>query len=92
MRASPLARFLFLAYVLLVVYATLYPFSGWRDSGISAFAYLAAAKPPYITGFDLTVNVLGYLPYGWLAVLAMYPRVKGMAAFWAPWLPGPCSH
>src|SRR6185295_14376369 len=80
MRASPLARYLFLAYVLLVVYATLYPFSGWRDSGISAFAYLTAAKPAYITAFDLAVNVLGYVPYGWLAVLAMYPRPKGFQA------------
>lgn len=80
MQASPLARYLFIAYVLLVVYATLYPFSGWRDSGIPAFAYLTAAKPPYITVFDLAVNVLGYVPYGWLAVLALYPRAKGFAA------------
>lgn len=80
MRASPLARYLFLAYVLLVVYATLYPFSGWRDSGISAFAFLTASKPPYITAFDLVANVLGYVPYGWLAVLALYPRARGFAA------------
>ena len=80
-RPSPLARYLFLAYVLLVIYATLYPFSGWRDAGISAFAYLTAARPPYITGFDLAANVLGYVPYGTLAVLAMYPRVTGGASF-----------
>jgi VanZ family protein len=80
-RASPLARFLFIAYVLLVVYATLYPFSGWRDAGIPAFAYLTASKPPYVTGFDLVVNVLGYVPYGWLAVIAMYPRLSGARAF-----------
>lgn len=83
LRPSPLARYLFIAYVLLVVYATLYPFSGWRDAGISAFAYLSAAKPRYITGFDLTVNVIGYMPYGLLAVLAMYPYVTGMWAFFA---------
>jgi VanZ family protein len=81
MRASPLARYLFLAYVLLVVYATLYPFAGWRDSGISAFAFLAASRPRYISGFDLVVNVLGYVPCGWLAVLALFPRVTGGAAF-----------
>lgn len=83
MRGSPLARFLFLAYVLLVVYATLYPFSGWRDSGIAAFEYLTASKPPYITAFDLVVNVLGYVPYGWLVVLAMYPSVRGPSVFLA---------
>lgn len=80
-RASPLARLLFLAYVLLVVYATLYPFSGWRDSGVSAFAYLFAAKPRYVTGFDMAVNVLGYILYGWLIVLALHPRLRGFAAF-----------
>ena len=83
MRASPLARYLFLAYVLLVVYATLYPFAGWRDSGISAFAYLSAPRPRYISGFDLAVNVLGYVPHGWLAVLALHPGVRGRAAFCA---------
>ena len=82
-RPSTLARYLFLAYVLLVIYATLYPFSGWRDAGISAFAYLTAAKPKYLTGFDLAVNVLGYVPYGLLAVLALYPRFKGAWAFLA---------
>ena len=80
---SPLARYLFLAYALLVVYATLYPFEGWRDPGVSAFAYLTAARPKYITGFDLAVNVLGYLPYGLLAVLAMYPRMTGGGAFFS---------
>ncbi len=83
MRASPLARYLFLAYVLLVVYATLYPFSGWRDSGIPAFEYLAASRPRYLTGFDLAANVLGYVPYGWLAVLALHPGLRGPAAFGA---------
>ena len=44
-RPSPLARYLLLAYVLLVIYASLYPFSGWRDQGVSAFAYLGGALP-----------------------------------------------
>ena len=87
-RPSPFARYLFIAYVLLVVYATLYPFAGWRDAGISAFAYLTAAKPRYITGFDLTANVLGYAPYGLLAVLAMYPYMTGVGAFFAALLSG----
>jgi len=81
MRASPLARLLFLAYVLIVVYATLYPFAGWRDPGISAFAFLTAFKPRYISPFDLYFNVVGYVPYGWLAVLAMRPNLQGVAAF-----------
>jgi VanZ family protein len=88
MRASPLARLLLLAYVLLVTYATLYPFSGWHDSGIPAFAFLTAAKPRYVTGFDLVVNVFGYIPLGWLMVLALYPRTSGFTAFFTTLVSG----
>ena len=81
MRASPLVLLLFLAYALIVVYATLYPFSGWRDPGVSAFAFLSAFKSRYISPIDLYFNVLGYLPYGWLAVLALRPQFGARAAF-----------
>jgi VanZ family protein len=79
-RASPSARALFLVYLLLVVYASLSPWSGWRDIGVGAFAYLSAPLPRYITAFDVIINVLGYLPLGALAVLALHPRVRGPAA------------
>jgi hypothetical protein len=36
--------------------------------------------PRHITAFDLIVNVLGYLPFGALLVLALHPRVRGVAA------------
>lgn len=81
MRASALARILFAVYAMLTVYATLYPMEGWRDPGLSPFAYLAAPWPRYITRFDIVVNVLGYLPYGFLAVAALHPRVRGIPAF-----------
>lgn len=81
MRASALARILFAVYVLLTAYATLYPMEGWRDPGISPFAYLSAPWPRYITRFDLAVNVLGYVPYGFLAVAALHPRLRGVPAF-----------
>ncbi|HKI63060.1 MAG TPA: VanZ family protein [Burkholderiales bacterium] len=88
MRASPLARFLFAVYVLLVVYASLYPFSGWRDQGLSAFAYLTASRPRYVTAFDVVANLVGYLPYGFLCVLALYPRLRGRYALAAAALSG----
>lgn len=81
MRASALARILFAVYVVLTVYASLYPVEGWRDPGISPFAYLTAPLPRYITRFDIAVNVLGYLPFGFLAVAALHPRVRGAPAF-----------
>lgn len=80
MRESPLARFLFAAYVLLVAYASLYPLSGWRDPGGSAFAFLGAPWPRYVTAFDLGANFLGYLPHGLLCVLALRPRLNSGAA------------
>ncbi len=79
-RASPLARLLFVVYTLLVAYASLYPFSGWLHAGISPFAFLTAPFPRYITVFDITANLLGYLPFGLLCVHALYPQVRGPAA------------
>src|SRR5256885_10558628 len=79
--ASAFARIAFGVYALLVVYASLYPLEGWRDHGISPFAYLVSPWPRYVTGFDLAANVLGYLPYGFLCVLALHPRIRGLWAF-----------
>ena len=64
-----LPRYLLIAYVLLVVYASLHPFFGWRDQGVSPDAFLFAALPRYFTWFDLAANVLAYLPLGFLLVL-----------------------
>src|SRR5207244_9985598 len=80
MRESPLARILFAVYVALVVYASLYPLAGWRDHGLSLLAYLSAPWSRFVTGFDVTANLLGYVPYGFLCVAALYPRVQGGAA------------
>ena len=78
---SILARYLFVAYLLLVVYASLHPFSGWRDRGLPAFAFLTASFNRPMPAFDVFVNVLGYLPLGFLAVLAAYPRLRGASGF-----------
>lgn len=72
---------LFALYALLTVYASLYPLEGWRDHGLSPFAYLASPWPRYTTGFDMAVNVLGYVPYGFFGVLALRPRLRGLAAY-----------
>jgi len=77
---SPLVRFFLAAYVLLVAYASLYPLSGWREPAGSAFAFLAAPWPRYLTAFDLAANFLGYLPYGLLCALALLPRLPRAAA------------
>ena len=81
MRESPLARILFGLFAALTIYASLYPMEGWRDPGVSPFAYLTAPWPRHITRFDIAVNVLGYVPYGFLAAAALQPRLRARSAF-----------
>ena len=79
-RASPVARASLLAYLLLIVYASWFPFSGWRSSGLSPFAFLNLQPQRYWTGFDAGINVVGYMPLGVLFVLALHPAVRGVWA------------
>jgi VanZ family protein len=58
--ASPLAWL----YAALIVYASLYPFTGWRVPGVSLAHYLTLPLPRWWTWFDLVSNLLGYLPLG----------------------------
>ena len=64
--AWPLA----LTSVCLIIYASLYPFTEWRDQGISPFRFLSAPLPQYWTGFDVAINVVGYAPLGFLLALS----------------------
>src|SRR4051812_27945676 len=63
-----------LAYAALVVYASLYPFTGWHDQGIAPFAFLASPLPKYWTGFDVAANLIGYAPLGVLLALSFLRR------------------
>ena len=74
-----LARIALGVYVLLVVYASLHPLSGWRDAGAPPFAFLAAPWPRWITPLDVFLNVLGYLPLGVLCAFALAPQLRGPA-------------
>lgn len=74
--ASPLA----LLYTGLVLYASLYPFADWRDQGILPWAFLGSPLPKYWTAFDLAVNVVGYMPLGFLLALS---ALRSARARWA---------
>jgi len=89
-RGSPLARVLFLVYLALVVYASLYPFSGWRDHGLSPLDFLGAPRPRQLLPFDVVSNVVGYTLLGLLAVWAAYPRLRGAPAVLLVTLAGTC--
>lgn len=66
--------------MVLIVDASLYPFSGWREIGLGAFDYLSAPWPKRALEFDMVVNVLGYFPLGLLAMFALYPKLRGALA------------
>jgi VanZ family protein len=70
--ATPLAW----ACVLLVLYASLYPFSDWRwPPGRAVVDLLMLPWPPWRDPFDLWANLLGYLPLGWLLAIALRSRL-----------------
>lgn len=77
-RGSAVSRASLLAYLLLIIYASWYPFTGWRGSGLSPFIFLNTTMPQYWTGFDVVVNIIGYIPLGMLFALAVYPRLHGI--------------
>ncbi len=64
--ATPLA----LMYAALIVYASLYPFADWRDQGMETWFFLLAPLPRYWTGFDVAINLAGYVPFGGLLALS----------------------
>jgi VanZ family protein len=53
-------------YVALIVYASLYPFSGWRLPGHSPVAFLIAPWWRWWSVSDAVFNLLGYMPLGML--------------------------
>ncbi|MDO8299381.1 VanZ family protein [Lacisediminimonas sp.] len=74
------ARIGLVVYALLIMYASWFPFTGWRNNGLPAWSFLSAPMPHYWTGFDLVTNVIAYIPLGLLAVLAIYPLLRGVPA------------
>lgn len=65
--AAPLA----LAYAALIVYATLYPFTGWRPVATSSpLEWFWLPWPAWWSQFDVLANLVGYMPLGALCVAA----------------------
>lgn len=74
-----LRTWLALGYALFIVYASLTPFSGWREQGLDFLAVLGEPLHLTYTAFDATLNLLSYLPVGLLLGLALRARL-GVAA------------
>lgn len=75
--AVPLAG----VWLLLIVYASLFPFSGWRwPPGVALPALLRLPLSLWTDGFDIVTNLLGYLPLGALLTLAALRAGHGALA------------
>ena len=79
-RSSRLVAYLAVAYLLLVVYASLYPFSGWRIPNTDATHFLLSRWPAYVVASDVVLNVLAYVPLGLLLALSWMGRMPRWTA------------
>jgi VanZ family protein len=70
---SRTAPYLWAAYGLITALASLNPLTGWRDSGVAPWAFVADPWPRYLTQFDWLINIAAYWPFGLLCVYAL-PR------------------
>ena len=84
------ARPLALLFIGLVVYASLYPFTGWRAQGVSTLSWLLAPWPQYWTGFDFASNFLGYMPLGFLLAVSAL-RSGSRRGAWGLGVGGPAA-
>lgn len=75
-----LALVLALAYLLVIVYASLQPFRGWRFPAADVYAFLLAPWPRYITLSDVLINVTAYIPLGFMLTLGLRVCMPPMAA------------
>lgn len=58
--------------VLVIAYASLYPFEDWRNQDIAPWSFVLAPWPKYQTAFDVWSNLLGYIPLGfWLSLAVL---------------------
>ena len=67
-----------LLFAALVLYASLYPFEGWRWPGTPITDFVRAPLPKYWTGFDVGANLVGYAPLGFLLALALLRSGLGL--------------
>lgn len=75
-----LLLYLNLGYALLIIYASLHPLAGWRDSGLDPLDFVSAAWPRYHTTFDLATNVIAYLPFGILCATTLRVGLPALPA------------
>jgi VanZ family protein len=66
---------LLLVWTAAIVFLSLYPWGGWRSIPGEAWAFLHEPWPKYWTAYDITVNMLAYIPLGFLLVILLFKPV-----------------
>ncbi len=74
---SRLPQYLATLYGLMIVYASLEPFSGWMAPLPDTPFFLFEPWPLHFTRFDIVVNVVAYIPFGFLLALIGTRRRPG---------------
>ncbi len=69
-----------LAYILVIIYASLQPFIDWRGLSGGFGDFLFEPRPRWITVDDVLFNFAAYLPLGFLLALALCARWSTQAA------------
>lgn len=69
-----LYTWLAIGYALFIGYASLSPFNGWREQGLSFIEVLGMPLLLTYTAFDAVINLLSYLPLGLLLGLSLRTR------------------
>jgi VanZ family protein len=75
-RSLHLPWVLAVAYLLVIAYASLQPFRGWWTPPEEIRRFLTAPWPRYITLEDVLVNIVAYVPLGFLLARALMQRAK----------------
>lgn len=73
-RGTRLASYLGVAFALVIVFASLYPFSGWTDPGIATLSFVSRRMPRHVLWGDFLINFTAYVPLGFFACLAFHTR------------------
>jgi VanZ family protein len=73
-----LHRYLATGYALFIVYASLSPFSGWQEQGLSFMDVLTAPLVQTFTWFDFSLNCIAYMPFGFLLAYMLRSRRPAM--------------
>lgn len=79
-RRSAFVRYASVAYVAVVLYASLYPLSSWRTPSHELLWVRLGEWPRYYTYGDVFLNVLAYAPLGLLLTLMLRTRFPAMGA------------